>query len=158
MTWRYRSSCGKCVGATLAFSYLFARHAAFEFVAGFGCVRQILSGCKPEPFVRFNGIFWDAVTFHIAHAQVVLGQGIPLVGGLPIPLDGFGNIPRHDFAHDAKHCQTVLPGDMALLCGPAIPLGSFGIVARHGLAGFVQFAQGGLRPRVRLWPWCLQGQ
>ena len=150
MSWYDRSSRSKRVGATLAFSYLFARHAAFEFIAGFGCIRQTLRGCKSEPFIRFNAVLCDAVTFLIAHPQIVLGQSTTVVGRLPIPLDGFGNIPRHAFAHDVKHGQRVLPGHMALLCGPAIPLGSFGFVARHALAGFVQFAQGGLRSGISL--------
>ena len=63
VSWQDLLSCSKRIGATLAFSYLFASHAAFEFVEGLGWVRQALRGGKSKPFIGLNGVLWDAVPF-----------------------------------------------------------------------------------------------
>jgi len=66
-----------------------------------------------------------------------LRQRVALVGRLPIPLEGFGVIVGHAFAHDIEYRQAVLRWRMALLGSATVPFGGFRVVAWNALAGFI---------------------
>jgi hypothetical protein len=74
-------------------------------------------------------------------AEVVLGSGVSLLGGEPIPLDGFGIVLRDAFAFVVHEAEVVLGSGVSLLGGEPIPLDGFGIVLRDAFAFVVPEAK-----------------
>jgi len=63
----------------------------------------------------------------VRNAQVVLGLGQPLVGGLGVPVHRLFEVLRHAFAVVVRNGQVVLRIGMALLGGFAVQRGGLGV-------------------------------
>ena len=136
--------------AALAFLDLFARHALLKSLADLGRVLNPAGGRQAEPFVSLNRILGDAFAFLVTDAEIVLREGVTVLGCLSIPFDSRGKVLPHSVPRQVELRKTVLSPSISLFCGTVIPLGGFSRAALHALAHLVQFSQGGLRGGVSL--------
>ena len=69
-------------------------------------------------------------------------MGIPLVGGLAIPLHSLGVVLRYTLSVGVHDTEVVLRLSVPLIGGPAKPLQSLGVVLRNALSVGVHQSNG----------------
>jgi hypothetical protein len=82
-------------GKFLRFGNLLGRYAPGHLIAVRGRLRDALVGCEAPPHVSLNMVRRYAPVLHVEEPEIILGDGIALLGGPPEPEERLAKILGH---------------------------------------------------------------